>query len=117
MATMTNSEIITRARIELMEAGKIGTTGRIFTVELPDGTKKSFPEPEEIHTYGHWKTLGYQVKKGEKAIAEIMIWKYSQRGKAKETEESESGESGGKCFMKKAYFFTAAQVEKARRAA
>ena len=112
MATTTNHEIITRARMELLEAGKIGTTGRTFVVELPDGETKTFPEPEEIHTYQHWKTLGYQVRKGEKAIAELMIWKYSQRKhNSEETDEENSGKSG-RCFMKRAYFFSANQVDK-----
>ena len=112
MSSITNHEIITRARIELLEAGKIGTTGRIIVVELPDGEKRSFPEPEEIHTYQHWKALGYQVRKGEKAITELMIWKYSQRKtSAEETEEETSGKSG-KCFMKKSYFFAACQVDR-----
>ncbi len=111
MATITNHEIITRARMELLEAGKIGTTGRTFVVELPDGETKTFPEPEEIHTYQHWKTLGYQVRKGEKAIAELMIWKYSQRKTSTEETEETSGKSG-KCFMKRSFFFSAGQVDK-----
>ena len=116
MATMTNGEIITRARIELMEAGKIGTTGRTFTAKFADGTERSFPEPEEIHTYQHWKSMGYQVRKGEKAIAELMIWKYAQRKQnAEENDEAEAGNSGGRCFMKRAYFFSAGQVDKIER--
>lgn len=115
MATMTNSEIITRARIELMEAGKIGTTGRILTVNLGGGETKSFPEPEEIHTYGHWKSMGYQVRKGEKAIAELMIWKYGTRKQKAEDSEEDGGNRGGRCFMKRAFFFKPDQVEKIKR--
>ena len=112
MASISNHEIITRARMELLEAGKIGTTGRTFTVELPDGETRTFPEPEEIHTYQHWKTLGYQVRKGEKAIAELMIWKYSQRKASEEETEEEASGKSGKCFMKRSFFFSAGQVDK-----
>lgn len=62
----------------------------------------------EIHTYAHWKSMGYQVKKGEKAIAKFPIWKYTS-GKKKESEEE--AQANGHCFMKNSAWFADFQVE------
>lgn len=67
-----------------------------------------------IHTYAHWQSLGYQVKKGEKAIAKFPIWKYTA-GKKKEMSEEEA-QANGYCFMKTAAWFSDKQVEKMERA-
>ena len=63
-----------------------------------------------IHTYQHWQSLGYQVKKGEKAIAKFPIWKYT-KGKKKDMTEDEA-QAAGYCFMKNAAWFSDQQVEK-----
>ena len=62
-----------------------------------------------IHTYSRWKSLGFQVKKGEKAIAKFPIWKYT-KGKKQEMSEEEAQEKGY-CFMKMSAFFSDTQVE------
>ena len=62
---------------------------------------------EECHTYAHWKTLGYQVRKGSKAMFKASIWKYVAKGKA----DDDSDEEQGRMFMKTAAFFGASQVE------
>ena len=67
-------------------------------------------EEEEIHTYAHWKSLGYQVKKGQKAIAQFPIWKYTSKKKAEEVSEEEA-QARGYCFMKMSSFFSTKQVE------
>ena len=103
---MTNGEIIFRESLNLVKAGVLKTTGRVFCQELPDGSKVEVPEPEPIHTYNGWKELGYQVKKGEKAKAAFMIWKY--QGK----KDEETGEESGRCWQRKAFWFTFDQVEK-----
>ena len=46
---MTNTEIIALAWGQLVGSGVISST-------------------EEIHTFAKWKSLGYAVKRGEKAI-------------------------------------------------
>ena len=105
MAT-TNGEIILKKSLELMEQGVLKPTGRMFIQELPDGTKVELPEPEPIHTYNGWKELGYQVRKGQKAVASFPIWKYQSK-------KNEAGEEiGGKCWQKKSFWFTFDQVEK-----
>lgn len=106
MAT-TNSEIILRNSLELLKQGILKTTGRVFVQELPDGTQIELPEPEPIHTYNGWKERGFQVKKGEHAKATFSIWKFAGK-KDEETGEEE----GGRCFLKKSFWFTSDQVEK-----
>ena len=109
---MTNAEIITNAQIQLMEDGIIKGTGRMIEALITDKdgneTRKMIEEPEAIHTYGGWKELGYQVKKGEKAKASFTIWKYVKPKKKDENQE----EPESRMFMTKASFFTIDQTEK-----
>lgn len=65
---------------------------------------------EEIHTFEHWKSLGYSVKKGEHSDIKFAIWKYSD-GKKKDKETGEETEGKAHCFMKLSAFFKASQVE------
>lgn len=108
---MTNTQIIFNNSIELMKAGIIGTTGRVLILEKPDGTKETINEPEQIHTFAAWKAAGYSVKKGEHAVAAFPVWKY-KTGKKDPEKDEENAEEGGSCYLYKAFFFTAAQVEK-----
>ena len=87
---MTNVEIILGNMMVLVADGVIS----------PDA---------EIHTYARWKSLGYQVKKGQTAIAKFPIWKYT-KGKRNMTEEE--AQARGYCFMKMSAFFSDAQVER-----
>lgn len=109
---MTNAQIIFQTSLELMEEGVIKGTGRMMEATIIDGegneVKQMVEEPEAIHTYATWKSLGYQVKKGEKATASFTIWKYVEGKKQEESDE----EPNSKMFMKKAHFFTIDQVEK-----
>lgn len=104
---MTNAQIIFQQSQALAEQGIIGYTGREFTFEGEDGKQFTIKETEPIHTYNAWKALGFQVQKGQKAVAQFTIWKY----KAQKNEETDEEEKG-KMFMKRASFFTAEQVEK-----
>jgi hypothetical protein len=108
---MTNEQIVLKKRIELMNAGIIKGTGRQFTIELADGETKTVDEPEFIHTFAVWKSLGYVVKKGEHAIAVIDIWKQGKPRTAKDEKTGEETEKAGRMFMKTAYFFKFDQVE------
>ena len=102
---MTNAMIIMQNQEELAKAGILNYTGRILKAQMPDGTEMQFKEVEEIHTYAKWKELGFQVQKGDKAIAQFTIWKHTSK-KNKETDEDES-----RMFMKKASFFRRSQVK------
>lgn len=109
---MTNAQIIFNESITLLENGIIKGTGRMLEAIVTDKDgneeKKLIEEPEAIHTYATWKSLGYQVKKGEKAKASFLIWKYVKGAKQEESDE----EPEARMFMKKAHFFTIEQVEK-----
>ena len=93
--------------VKLMEEGVISGSG--IKGKTPDG--KIVELPEVIHTYAVWKSLGYQVKKGSKAVAQFPIWKYMSK-KKKEAEPTEEQVEKGYCRMVKASFFTREQVEK-----
>lgn len=84
---MTNVEIVAFQWAQLVAAGTIS-------------------ESEEIHTFQKWKSLGYTVRKGEKAVASFTIWKHTTKT------DKESGEESAAMFMKKAHFFSTSQVEK-----
>lgn len=106
---MTNAMIILNESVELMENGVLSGTGEFVEVEDADGNKKRLEMPEEIHTFSAWKSMGYSVKKGEKAIAKFDIWKHTSK-----TVTDENGEETekSKMFMKTAAFFKRSQVEK-----
>jgi antirestriction protein ArdC len=82
-----NIEIIALATAELVNAGTITAD-------------------EEIHTFQKWKSLGYSVKRGEKAVVNLAIWKHTSKVNA-ETQEEETA-----MFLKTAAFFSTSQVEK-----
>ena len=105
---MTNASIIFNAQQQLLEEGKLKPTGRMIIFETPDG-EQEFPEAEAIHTFQRWKELGFMVRKGEHAVAAFHIWKYT--AKAKDQTEEEAQENGF-CFMKKAFWFSASQVDR-----
>ena len=108
---MTNAMIIFWKSIELMQNGAISTTGRVLQVERPDGTVSELPEPETIHTFACWKSLGYSVRKGEKAVARFPIWKGSEKALTDEN-GNETGETDLRMFLKDSCFFAASQVER-----
>lgn len=101
---MTNAEIIYKASEQLVNEGTLKA------IELNGVTV-----PEEIHTFQGWKSLGYSVKKGEKAIAKFPIWKHTSK-KVVDEETNEENEKTS-MFMKTAAFFKFEQVEKIERKA
>lgn len=93
-----------------------GTRGKkydTYSLKATDGHTEQVEVPEPIHTYQVWKALGYQVRKGEKAIAKFMIWKYTEK-KAKEgnTEAEEGDTVKNNMFMKMSAFFKASQCDR-----
>jgi len=112
---MTNQMIILLESVKLMEQGIIKGSG--IKGLTPEG--KEIELPEQIHTYQTWKRLGFQVKKGSKAVAQFPVWKYIT-GKMKEAEvrddvDGELEAAGGRCYMKLASFFTKEQVEEVKK--
>lgn len=103
---MTNREILMQAGQALAEAGRIAFTGREYVYETESGEKMVFRETEDIHTYARWKQKGFQVRKGQKAVAKIKIWKHTTKV------NDETGEEEEKMFMKEAAFFSRSQVER-----
>ena len=90
MASMTNAEIIFRASVDLVREG-------LLTVD-EDGI-------EPIHTFEVWRSMGYTVMKGEKALCKLSIWK---QGKRKPKDDETEGKSF--FFLKESHFFAAHQV-------
>ena len=129
---MNNAQIIFNESIELMKNGVIGTTGRQITIEYEkDGekVKETIQEPEAIHTYKEWQKAGFQVQKGQKAIAKFTIWMWTEKtGKMTKEQadninsimvnadgspvakEGDETKSNGHYYMKEAAFFKASQV-------
>lgn len=108
---MTNAMIVLEQALALAEAGKIGYTGEVMTVEI-NGEEVELREPEQIHTYARWKAMGFQVRKGEKAVAKFKVWKHvTPKKKSDDAEEKTASADWGKMFLKQAAFFSAAQVE------
>lgn len=95
---MTNAEIILENSMLLVADG-------VLTVD-EEGL------PEAIHTYSHWKTLGRQVKRGEKAVAKFPIWKYTSK-KTEEVSEEEA-QKKGYCFQKQSAWFKYSQTEEVK---
>lgn len=112
---MTNAMIILGESIRLMKEGVLEGTGETITFKYDDGHTEQVEVPESIHTYQAWKSLGYQVRKGEKAIAKFMIWKYTEK-KAKEGNAEIAVKEGdtvkSNMFMKMSAFFKASQCDR-----
>ena len=117
---MTNEQIIFDRSMVLMEQGILKGSGEFGTRITEEGEEEQFELPESIHTFNGWKARGYQVKKGEKAVAKFNIWKHTRKMLKTDTESEELNkmnqmvnEQGGQTsmFMQMSAFFTAAQVE------
>ena len=110
---MTNAQIIFNAEQQLAKEGKIGYTGRVFEGKDEAGNVIQIKETESIHTYQGWLERGFQVQKGQKAVAKFTIWKHT--GAKAEKMEMQDGNAveyidKGHMFMKTAAFFAANQV-------
>ena len=103
---MTNEMIILNERFELMDEGILKGTGKYITVENENGDKIKMEEPEEIHTYQGWKALNRQVKKGEKSVATIQIWKHTIKKSSENNEQEQE-----RMFLTNAFFFKKEQTE------
>lgn len=113
---MTNEQIIFNERCRLMKEGILKGTGRTIVLLDENGKEFTLEEPQEMHTFQAWKAMGYTVKKGEKAIAKLLIWKYSKKAKKEEEKTGNALMDADveNIFMKTAHFFSCEQVEKLR---
>lgn len=79
---------------------------------------------EDVHTYAKWRSLGYQVKKGEKALFQTMLWKKKTKKSKKddtenvkenvenvENEEGKENKNNNYFFLAKSSMFGKSQVE------
>ena len=108
----TNEMIILDHAQQLAEEGKIAYTGNTVTLETVDGEGIVFKETKQIHTYARWKAMGFQVRRGEKAVAKFKVWKHVAGKKKDDDGEEKTAEAGrGKMFFKQAAFFSVAQVD------
>ena len=117
---MTNAMIILLESVKLMEAGVIQPTGVKIMVDDGNGGKKELDMPEEIHTFAGWKSRGFKVKKGEKAVAKFPVWTYKVSMSKKEAQLVDDDaedhiEGAGKMYMKISAFFTRGQVEEIKK--
>ena len=110
---MTNSEIIFRNRVFLMEQEIIkGIEGTSMTWSDEEG-EREIQIPEEIKTFDEWRREGYIVQKGQHAVARFQIWMPKKGKKKQEEEKEQDDEEKLKGFFKKtACFFTIEQVER-----
>lgn len=95
--SVTNAQIIFQAQCALVDAGKIGVDENGL--------------PEEIHTFQFWKDAGFIVRKGEKAVIELGIWKLAAKKKRKADDVAEV-EDDPHFFLKRSWFFSRSQVDK-----
>ena len=110
---MTNEQIIENTKQKLLAQGILKPTGRTLFFRLDDGSEIELPEAEEMHTFQAWKSRGFSVRKGEKAIARLSIWKYITR---KESIPMQDGtiqeQEASRMYMKDACFFSRSQVDR-----
>ena len=70
---------------------------------------------EDVHTFAMWKSLGYQVKRGEKALFQTMLWKMKKGKKQDNNNEEQQDDKEVKkynnFFMAKSSLFGRSQVE------
>ena len=75
---------------------------------------------DELHTFDHWKKEGKSVKKGEKALTECYLWKYttkpSKEQREKAAAEGKEAAPDPHYYPTKSHLFSCLQVESSRPA-
>lgn len=75
--------------------------------------ENGIPMEKPLFTYAVWKSMGYQVKKGEASRHRVQLWEYTPGKKAADTEAQEAPQGkGNRCFMKTMCLFEESQVTK-----
>ncbi len=74
----------------------------------------------ELHTFDHWKKEGKSVKKGEKALLECYLWKYttkpSKEQREKAAAEGKEAAPDPHYYPTKSHLFSCLQVESSKPA-
>lgn len=102
---MTNSEIIRKAaQLHGFTPDQLAQLETAFGGDLP------------FHTFAEWKSRGYHVKRGERAIFSVELWKYISKP-PKDTAPAQTDDDTpptecGHYFKKLSHIFTLAQVER-----
>ena len=68
----------------------------------------NIPISTPLYTYAVWRSMGYQVKKGEKCRHRVCLWKYGE----KKIEQDGQERTVGRCFHKTMSLFEMSQVER-----
>ena len=70
---------------------------------------------DELHTFDYWKKEGKSVKKGEKALTECYLWKYttkpSKEQREKAAAEGKEAAPDPHYYPTKSHLFSCLQVE------
>lgn len=74
-------------------------------IEMEKINNKLHPDTE-LHTYAIWKSLGYQVQKGQKAIINTKLWKMI------DMKDKKTGKKEEKMILCNASLFSYEQVKK-----
>lgn len=77
----------------------------IEIIQMEKINNKLHPDTE-LHTYKIWQSLGYQVKKGEKAIVSTKLWKNV------DVTDKKTGKKEQKMILCNASLFSYEQVKK-----
>lgn len=106
---MTNYEIVSEAKMNLMEEGLIHGV-------LVDGEEI----PEELYTFDQWKKQGRIVKKGEHAVTKLMLWVPTKRTRKmlddNEGELDEKQKKSMRMSLRLSALFTKEQTQPAEEA-
>ena len=103
---MTNMQIITNTAI----AAGLYTEEEVEAI-FAEG--RTLP----LHTFKKWQELGYQVRRGEKAALTCEIWRMKHSKEKLPMQDGNDVEIDESSFFKhKAFFFTAAQVDRIAKA-
>lgn len=67
---------------------------------------------EDLKTYAAWKSEGYQVRRGEKAVLQIDLWVPVKFKKGSENNEEADGDKQDGFRKRKSSLFHRSQVDK-----
>lgn len=71
-------------------------------------TAHNIPLSTPLYTYAAWRSMGYQVRKGEKCRHRVCLWKYGE----KKIEQEGQEKTVRRCFHKTMSLFEMSQVER-----